>query len=174
MKNLSCTLRNIRTPTCSALVFRFCSVSDFKGKGEMTDGVFYFVRVYLFVFVFFCVYVQASVGMVRHEQDLCFSEGQHEMAFATHVTFEIWYFSKWNRKLVKNGYYVPKWGQAWMWASGYTLMVMPLFQIYCWIYVISATFITLPFKSLGSLWFLSSKSVYQNDFWRIMWHWRLE
>lgn len=36
----------------------------------MTDGVFYFVRVYLFVFVFFCVYVQASVGMVRHEQDL--------------------------------------------------------------------------------------------------------
>ncbi len=107
----------------SALVFRFCSVSDFKGKGEMTDGVFYFVRVYLFVFVFFCVYVQASVGMVRHEQDLCFSEGQHEMAFATHVTFEIWYFSKWNRKLVKNGVLCAKMGPGmnvsiWLYLNG--------------------------------------------------------
>ncbi len=35
----------------------------------MTDGVFYFVRVCLSVCFF--VYVQASVEMVRHEQDVC-------------------------------------------------------------------------------------------------------
>lgn len=60
----------------------------------MTDGVFYFVRVYLCLF---CVYIQASVGMVRHEQDLCVlvneCKGQHEIAFATHFTSEI-YLSK--------------------------------------------------------------------------------
>jgi len=31
-------------------------------------------------------------------------------------------------------------------------------------------FITDKYKKF----FLSSKSAYKNDFWRIMWHWRLE